>query len=150
MSHQGSGESSCGHSLGWIVWGKMCFTHRDARVRPQADGHPTANFNHQTHGRVWWLVLLGSSCRQQSRDGSCAVSPRREVCPPGRSDAERGRGCSTALARADAAPWAAIRAVALGGRAGERVASGMRSLRLGGCLSPGGIMSSERNASAYE
>lgn len=98
MSHQGSGESSCGHSLGWIVWGKMCFTHRDARVRPQADGRPTANFNHQTHGRVWWLVLLGSSCGQQSRDGSCAVSPRREVCPPGRSDAERGRGCSAALA----------------------------------------------------
>lgn len=80
----------------------------------------------------------------------------RGVTPPGGVSPQDGAMPSVAEAvpqrwpRADAAPWAAIRAVVLGGRAGERVASGMRSLRLGGCLSPGGIMSSERNASAYE
>lgn len=153
MSHQGRGESSCRHSLAWIILGKMCFTHSDARVRREADGCPAANFSHQTQGRVWQLVLL-VSCGQQSRDGSCAVSPLPGGVSPRTGAMPSGRRVAEAAPQgwpgADGAPWAAVSVLALGGRAGEWVTSGMRSLRLGGCLSPGGIMSSERNASAYE
>lgn len=48
-------------------------------------------------------------------------------------------------------PWTATRALVAGDRAPERADHrDVLPSRLGGCLSLGGIMSSECNASAYE
>lgn len=104
------------------------------------------------------LSLEARPAGLQSRDGSCA---RRSV--PAARTAERGRaGCAALEVTAEAAPrgwWNGdLPGLSQGRRWLETVlqsgpAMGMCSLRLGrlgGCLSLGGIMSSECNASAYE
>lgn len=58
-----------------------------------AAGCLAADFTHQTQGQVWRLVLLVSSCGQESSDGFHAASPCPEAmpssqCAPGEATAE--------------------------------------------------------------
>lgn len=106
-----------------------------------------ADFTHQTQGQVWRLILLVSSYEQQSSDDFHAASPWPEAMPSSQ--------CAPCEAMAKAAAWETSLDCSEGVGSwrpclGKGWLAGCAPLRLGGCLSLGGIMSSERNASAYE
>lgn len=106
---QGRGEVFLRAWFGLDNFGEDVLYPRGRRSRVRgwgAAGCPAADFNHQTRGQVWRLILLGSSCGQQSRDVSRTESPlpgglsppptqprggKQAVC----SQQGRGRGCAT-------------------------------------------------------